>query len=84
MAETCSAAIDEAAPGDLISFLKAIPVGEAFSEGVGLCRRELRYSQWFLLLVTVLGILSACRSSRDLRPLPTPPGSPERFSWPEL
>jgi hypothetical protein len=27
MAETRSVAIDEAAPGDLISFLKAIPVG---------------------------------------------------------
>jgi hypothetical protein len=84
MAETCSAAIDEAAPGDLISFLKAIPVGEAFSEGVGLCRREVRYSQWFLLLETVLGILSGCRSSRDLEAMANSPGSPERFSWPEL
>ncbi len=28
--------------------------------------RGVRYSQWFLLLVAVLGILSGCRSSRDL------------------
>jgi hypothetical protein len=26
----------------------------------------LRYPQWFLLLLAVLGILSGCRSSRDL------------------
>jgi hypothetical protein len=26
----------------------------------------VRYPQWFLLLVAVLGILSGCRSSRDL------------------
>lgn len=26
----------------------------------------MRYPQWFLLLVAVLGILSVCRSSRDL------------------
>ena len=26
----------------------------------------MRYPQWFLLLVAVLGILSGCRSSRDL------------------
>jgi hypothetical protein len=76
MAETRSAAIDEAAPGDLISFLKAIPVGEAFSEGVGLCRREVRYSQWFLLLVTVLGILSGCGSSRDLEAIANSTGQP--------
>lgn len=25
----------------------------------------MRYPQWFLLLVAVLGILSGCRSSRD-------------------
>lgn len=25
----------------------------------------MRYPQWFLLLVAVLGILSSCRSSRD-------------------
>ena len=26
----------------------------------------MRYPQWFLLLVAILGILSGCRSSRDL------------------
>jgi hypothetical protein len=41
----------------LISFLKAIPDGRY--------RRGVRYPQWFLLLVAVLGILSGCRSSRD-------------------
>jgi hypothetical protein len=46
------------APCDLISFLKAIPDGRF--------RRGVRYPQWFLLLVAVLGILSGCRSSRDL------------------
>jgi hypothetical protein len=29
-------------------------------------RRGIRYPQWFLLLVSILGILSGCRSSRDL------------------
>jgi hypothetical protein len=29
-------------------------------------RRGIRYPQWFLLLVAILGILSGCRSSRDL------------------
>ncbi len=53
-----SAAIDQAAPDDLINFLKAIPDGRY--------RRGVRYPQWFLLLVAVLGILSGCRSSRDL------------------
>jgi hypothetical protein len=58
MPETNSAGNDESAPSDLISFLKAIPDGR-FSRGV-------RYPQWFLLLVALLGILSGCRSSRDL------------------
>jgi hypothetical protein len=58
MAETLSAAVDQAVPDDLISFLKAIPDGRY--------RRGVRYPQWFLLLVAVLGILSGCRSSRDL------------------
>jgi hypothetical protein len=43
---------------NLISFLKAIPDGRY--------RRGARDPQWFLLLVAVLGILSDCRSSRDL------------------
>lgn len=29
------------------------------------------YPQWYLLLVAVLGILSDCRSSRDLESLPS-------------
>ena len=58
MPETRSAAVDQAAPDDLISFLKAIPDGRY--------RRGVRYPQWFLLLVAVLGILSGCRRSRDL------------------
>jgi hypothetical protein len=33
----------------------------------GCYRRGVRYPQWFLLLVAVLGILSGCRSSRNLK-----------------
>jgi hypothetical protein len=58
MPDTHSTAVDQAAPDDLISFLKAIPDGRY--------RRGVRYPQWLLLLVAVLGILSGCRSSRDL------------------
>ncbi|MEB3184593.1 MAG: transposase family protein [Cyanobacteriota bacterium] len=58
MAETLSAALDQPVADDLISFLKAIPDGRY--------RRGVRYPQWFLLLLAVLGILSGCRSSRDL------------------
>ena len=58
MPDTRLAAVDHPAPDDLISFLKAIPDGRY--------RRGVRYPQWFLLLVAVLGILSGCRSSRDL------------------
>ena len=58
MAKTSSAAVDLSAPDDLISFLKAIPDSRYL--------RGVRYPQWFLLLVAVLGILSGCRSSRDL------------------
>ena len=58
MLYTRFAAVDQPAPDDLISFLKAIPDGRY--------RRGVRYPQWFLLLVAVLGILSGCRSSRDL------------------
>ena len=57
MPETLSAAADEA-PGDLITFLRSIPDGRM--------RRGIRYPQWFLLLVAILGILSGCESSRDL------------------
>jgi hypothetical protein len=58
MSRIDSTATDQAVPADLISFLKAIPDGRY--------RRGVRYPQWFLLLVAVLGILSGCRSSRDL------------------
>jgi hypothetical protein len=58
MPKTSSAAADLSAPDDLISFLKAIPDGRN--------RRGVRYPQWFLVLVAVLGILSGCSSSRDL------------------
>ena len=51
-------AADQFDSSDLISFLKAIPDGRF--------RRGVRYPQWFLLLVAVLGILSGCRISRDL------------------
>ena len=58
MPETHSPAGNQPAQDDLISFLKAIPDGRY--------RRGVRYPQWFLLLVAVLGILSGCRSARDL------------------
>jgi type VI protein secretion system component VasF len=58
MPYTRFAAVDQPAPDDLISFLKAIPDGRY--------RRGVRYPQWFLLLVAVLGIY--CFSSRRLRP----------------
>ncbi len=41
MPDTRSTAVDQAAPDDLISFLKAIPDGRY--------RRGVRYPQWFLL-----------------------------------
>jgi len=58
MAESLFSADGQDGPADLISFLKAIPDGRY--------RRGVRYPQWYLLLVAVLGILSGCRSSRDL------------------
>ncbi len=58
MPETASPAIEFSADAYLISLLKAIPDGRY--------RRGVRYPQWYLLLVTLLGILSDCRSSRDL------------------
>ena len=58
MPETTSPAVVFNADADLITFLKAIPDGRY--------RRGVRYPQWYLLLVAVLGILSDCRSSRDL------------------
>jgi hypothetical protein len=58
MPQTAAPAVDVSADTDLITFLKAIPDGRY--------RRGVRYPQWYLLLVAVLGILSGCRSSRDL------------------
>jgi hypothetical protein len=58
MPETAAPALVFSADADLISFLQAIPDSRY--------RRGVRYPQWYLLLVTVLGILSDCRSSRDL------------------
>ena len=49
---------DPAATADLIAFLQALPEGRK--------RRGVRYPQWLLLLMAILGILSGCRSARDL------------------
>ena len=43
---------------DLIAFLQPLPEGRQ--------RRGVRYPQWLLLLMAILGILSGCRSARDL------------------
>jgi hypothetical protein len=40
LAETLSASVDQPAADDLISFLKAIPVGEAFSVANGFSKRR--------------------------------------------
>ncbi|MCP9841965.1 transposase family protein [Synechococcus sp. J7-Johnson] len=47
-----------ASPSDLIGFLQSLPEGRK--------RRGVRYPQWLLLLMAILGILSGCRSARDL------------------
>jgi len=47
-----------AATADLIAFLQALPEGRK--------RRGVRYPQWLLLLMAILGIVSGCRSARDL------------------
>jgi hypothetical protein len=44
--------------GDFIDFLRSIP-------DVRMCR-GIRYPQWYLLLVAVLGIMDGCRGSRSL------------------
>ena len=43
---------------NLIAFLHALPERRK--------RRGVRYPQWLLLLMAILGILSGCRSARDL------------------
>jgi len=60
MPETASPPVDFSADAELISFLKAIPDGR-YRRGGG-----VRYPQWYLLLVAVIGIVSDCNSSRDL------------------
>ena len=50
MAETRSAAVDQAVPDDLISFLKAIPVG------VSLLRRSWPLPPWGALPTVVLAV----------------------------
>ena len=47
-----------AASPNLIAFLQALPKGRK--------RRGVRYPQWLLLLMAILGILSGCRSARNL------------------
>jgi len=68
MPETPSAAGNQPAQDDLISFLKAIPDGRY--------RRGVRYPQWYLLLVAVLGVVddvvddaeeAPCLLLRDVR-----------------
>jgi hypothetical protein len=48
-----------AASADLIAFLQALPEGRK--------RRGVHYPQWLLLLMAILGIVSGCRSARDLQ-----------------
>ena len=55
----CSSLLSKlASPSDLIGFLQSLPEGRK--------RRSVRYLQWLLLLLAILGILSGCRSARDL------------------
>jgi len=58
-----------AATADLIAFLQALPEGRK--------RRGVRYPQWLLLLMAILGILSGCRSARDLERFAKPQASPK-------
>jgi hypothetical protein len=50
--------VQPVANADLVAFLQALPEGRK--------RRGVRYPQWLLLLMAILGILSGCRSARDL------------------
>jgi hypothetical protein len=49
---------DPAATADLIAFLQVLSEGRK--------RRGVRYPQWLLLLMAILGSLSGCHSARDL------------------
>jgi hypothetical protein len=50
--------VQSVANADLIAFLQALPEDRK--------PRGVRYPQWLLLLMAILGILSGCRSARDL------------------
>ena len=50
--------VQPVANADLVAFLQALPEGRK--------RRGVRYPQWLLLLMAILGILSGCSSAGDL------------------
>ena len=64
MAETRSAAVDQAVPDDLISFLKAIP------EGVSLLRRSWSLPPWGALPPVVPAAGGGAGDSERLPQLP--------------
>jgi hypothetical protein len=66
MAETLSAAVDQAVPADLVKFLKAIPDGRY--------RHGMSHQQWFLLVVAVLGLTFKSRPSDATLPIPVQSG----------
>ena len=71
-----STANDQGVPPDLISFLKAIPYGRY--------RRGVRYPQWFLLLVAVLGTERDPELPRFGGIRQTAPKGSEPGPWPEF
>ncbi len=57
--QDCSYPFDQtSSSADLITFLQALPEGRK--------RRGGRYPQWLLMLMDIFGILSGCRSAKDL------------------